>query len=73
MTKAYLVPLLLPADPTAPLEAATKQYVDNNAGGGTALVWQTEAPTDTSVLWADTDEPAGATRIVTHPETALTA
>lgn len=24
----------LPADPTADLEAATKQYVDNNAGGG---------------------------------------
>lgn len=28
MTK-YLVPIQLPADPTQPLEAATKQYVDN--------------------------------------------
>ena len=29
-----LSPLLLPADPTLPLHAATKQYVDAHAGGG---------------------------------------
>ena len=29
-----LVPIQLPADPTQPLEAATKQYVDNSGGGG---------------------------------------
>ena len=34
MSKQFLVPILLPADPTNDLEAATKQYVDANAGGG---------------------------------------
>ena len=34
MTKKFLTPLLLPADPANPLEAATKQYVDAQAGGG---------------------------------------
>lgn len=34
MSRKSLVPIELPADPTAPLEAATKQYVDANAGGG---------------------------------------
>lgn len=34
MTRAFKVPILLPADPTALLEAATKQYVDN-------LLWNT--------------------------------
>jgi hypothetical protein len=29
-------PLVLPADPTANLQAATKQYVDSHAGGGAA-------------------------------------
>lgn len=32
MSRAFLVPILLPADPTAPLEASTKQYVDNAVG-----------------------------------------
>ena len=30
MTKKFLVPVQLPADPVNPLEAATKQYVDGN-------------------------------------------
>jgi hypothetical protein len=37
------------------------------------VAWQPEAPANTAIFWADTDEPAGATRIVTHPETTLTA
>jgi len=31
VTRKFLVPISLPADPTAALEAATKQYVDNKA------------------------------------------
>jgi len=30
MTRKYLTPIVLPADPAAALEAATKQYVDNS-------------------------------------------
>lgn len=37
MTRKFLVPLQLPADPANPLEAATKQYVDGLAGGSTIL------------------------------------
>jgi hypothetical protein len=37
MSRAFLVPLRLPADPTAALEAATKQYVDSRAAAGNAL------------------------------------
>ena len=33
MTRSFTVPILLPADPTIALEAATKQYVDSQAGG----------------------------------------
>ena len=33
MTK-FLVPIVLPADPTAPMQAATKQYVDNLSAPG---------------------------------------
>lgn len=32
MTRKFLVPILLPADPANPLEAATKQYVDSASG-----------------------------------------
>lgn len=28
MSRKYLTPVVLPADPAAPMEAATKQYVD---------------------------------------------
>ena len=28
MSRKFLTPIALPADPTQPLEAATKQYVD---------------------------------------------
>lgn len=32
MARQFLVPVALPGDPTAALQAATKQYVDNHAG-----------------------------------------
>ena len=34
MSRKSLVPIVLPADPAAAMEAATKQYVDSKAGGG---------------------------------------
>lgn len=34
MSRTFLTPLVLPADPTNPLEAATKAYVDASSGGG---------------------------------------
>jgi hypothetical protein len=43
-------PLFLVADPTQPLEAATKQYVDNNAGAGGGIP---EAPTGGQVYGRD--------------------
>ena len=52
MARGFLVPLLLPADPTTALQAATKQYVD--AVGG--LVISATAPADTTKLWADTTQ-----------------
>lgn len=45
MTRKFLVPIVLPADPTAALEAATKQYVDGIAG---FTFTQDAAPTATS-------------------------
>lgn len=55
MSRQALVPIVLPADPTNPLEAATKQYVDNKAiGGGSVeeVYIGTTAPTDPNVeLW----------------------
>ena len=38
MSRLHLTQILLPADPTAALEAATKQYVDAKAGYGTLTV-----------------------------------
>lgn len=39
MSQKFLVPLVLPADPTAALEAATKQYVDTKTAAPSA--WTT--------------------------------
>jgi len=33
MARQFLTPVVLPADPVAPMEASTKQYVDALAGG----------------------------------------
>lgn len=58
-----LVPLLLPADPTAALQAATKQYVDSKATDKVEVAVQPGTPTDNAVvsgtvpnLWIDTDD-----------------
>jgi hypothetical protein len=70
-SKRTLVPILLPADPTAALEAATKQYVDARIQANT--VSQPGTPTDGSgptgtqpVLWVDTDDvlPASAGMVI---------
>jgi len=37
-------PLTLPADPTLPMQAATRQYVDANAGGGGVVVSDITSP-----------------------------
>ncbi|HEY6416768.1 MAG TPA: hypothetical protein VIX41_11035 [Acidimicrobiales bacterium] len=52
MTRKFLVPLQLPANPTQPLEAATKQYVDLM----NEVEISTTEPTDPNVvLWYDPD------------------
>lgn len=40
MSRKFLTPISLPADPTLALEAATKQYVDSKAGGGGSGQWK---------------------------------
>ena len=57
MSRKYLVPLQLPADPTQPLEAATKQYVD-----GIVVIAGTDpiGTSPTAELWYDTSVPSGA-------------
>jgi hypothetical protein len=59
MSRSYLVPILLPADPAAPMEAATKQYVDAKGAPDEVVV----SPDDPLVanpdvnLWYDEDAP----------------
>ena len=63
MSRKFLVPLVLPADPTAPMEAATKQYVDGLAGGGSEVEISTTDPISTNPaaeLWYDSDEAASS-------------
>ena len=50
MSKKFLVPIVLPADPTQPLEAATKQYVDKM---NEVFVGATD-PGASFELWVDT-------------------
>jgi hypothetical protein len=50
MSKKSLVPIVLPANPTQPLEAATKQYVD--AINEVAI--SATDPGATFELWVDT-------------------
>ena len=57
-----LVPFVLPADPTAPLEAATKQYVDNLASNEVWVGTSDPIATNPSIeLWVDTDDPGALT------------
>ena len=55
MSRKFLVPIVLPADPAAAMEAATKQYVDSKAGGSSVdEVWIGSAPSDPNIeLWVD--------------------
>lgn len=48
MTRTFTVPILLPADPTVALEAATKQYVDAVGAGGIGTVNSFNFSTSTS-------------------------
>lgn len=60
MTKQFLTPILLPADPVAAMEAATKQYVDTHSGGGSEVEISTSDPIGTNPLaelWYDSDAP----------------
>ena len=52
MSRKSLVPFVLPADPTSPLEAATKQYVDASE------IWVgPNAPANPAIdVWYDTDD-----------------
>ena len=56
MSKKALVPIQLPADPTLPLEAATKQYVDALAGEEVVVQAATPAVVASHNLWVDTDD-----------------
>ena len=70
MSRRFLVPLLLPADPAAPLEAATKQYVDALAGAADEVWIGPSEPPSTSMVWFDTDENGvGGVRGVVLPGT----
>jgi hypothetical protein len=62
MSRQYKVPILLPADPLGPMEAATKQYVDNRpapVGLDEVFIGPDDPGTDYE-LWVDTDATAGA-------------
>ena len=57
MSREFLVPIVLPADPVVPMEAATKQYVDSKTGPQVAageragtVKWTAEATAPTG--WA---------------------
>lgn len=46
-----LTPIELPADPTEDLQAATKQYVDANAGGTSGAVMPLTAVVDGALVF----------------------
>lgn len=59
MSRAFLTPIALPADPTNPLEAVTKQYVDARTGSEVEISANDPIATNPSAeLWYDTDAPA---------------
>jgi hypothetical protein len=49
-------PLVLPADPTAPLQAATKQYVDSKSGGASLTVADTPPTIANGKMWFDSNK-----------------
>lgn len=53
MSRSFLVPILLPGDPTTALMAATKQYVDTRPAGDEVSISATD-PGGTYELWVDT-------------------
>jgi hypothetical protein len=57
-----LATLVLGADPSTNMQAATKQYVDNNSGG---------FPSGTAMLFVQTSAPTGWTKSTTHNDKAL--
>lgn len=77
MSRKSLTPIVLPGNPTQPLEATPKQYVDALAGGIPHVVSPTEpvSPVD-GTLWTNPDENPTAYEwyglsIYTDPETDL--
>ena len=54
MSRKFLTPVQLPADPTAALEAATKQYVDAKVVGLNEVSISATDPGGTFELWIDT-------------------
>jgi hypothetical protein len=59
MSRSYLVPIVLPADPAAPMEAATKQYVDAKGAPDEVVVSPDDplAANPDVNLWYDEDAP----------------
>ena len=66
MSRKSLVPIQLPADPTQPLEAVTKQYVDARVADEVAV--STTDPGLGYELWYDSDAP---TPTITYPEEVI--
>ena len=60
MSRKFLTPLVLPADPTAAMEAATKQYAD-----GLVMIAAADpiAATPQAEIWVDTSTSVGSTPI----------
>jgi hypothetical protein len=72
VSRQYLTPILLPGDPAAAMEAATKQYVDARAGDEVFI--GPSAPGAGYELWIDTDAaPTGATGWVQLTQAAYDA
>ena len=63
MTRQFLVPVQLPADPANPLEAAPKQYIDLRAVPPGGLLNQRlvkASSTSYDLAWADAAKPGSS-------------